>query len=183
MNYDQPDFYHFGGEAIHLAKVAARSFKSSQVGRVLDLCCGCGVASLEFLRIVKAQEIIFCDVEKDFEVVINENVKKLKLNIPMKITICSFDDLNFTNYFDLIICNPPYYDIKKNRIGLNSKRNKAKFISLYETDRLILKIKSMLSANGSAYILNRDFKDYLITRHRLELIVDFKKYSIFKIKN
>jgi len=77
---------------------------------ILDLCCGSGCLGIAILKNIINSSLIVSDINKNAVAMAKKNAKYHLVDKKTKfITSNLFDNLNkYTNYFDIIITNPPY---------------------------------------------------------------------------
>ncbi len=78
--------------------------------KILDLCCGSGCLGITMLKNITNASLVTCDINKNAVAMAKKNAKYHLVDKKTKfITSNLFDDLKkYTNYFDIIITNPPY---------------------------------------------------------------------------
>ena len=79
---------------------------------ILDLCCGSGCLGIAILKNIINSSLIASDINKNAVAMAKKNAKYHLVDKKTKfITSNLFDNLNkYTNYFDIIIANPPYIE-------------------------------------------------------------------------
>jgi len=145
----------------HSNKISIQLEKSN----ILDLYAGTGSFGLECLS-RQAKSVFFVEKEKNAIVILEKNIKKLKLKNKTKIFFNDIFELlkkrNFLELkFDIIFCDPPFKDI-----------NMGKLIELISNNNL-------LNKNGIV-ILHRNKKDEEIFPNYFN-VVDERIYGISKI--
>jgi len=159
LNYSQPTFYKFNEDSITLVKYVQKNFKFFENINVLDLCSGCGVIGLELLYYADVRfKLDLMEKQIEFKVYLNSNKLLLKNNIDdIKIIISDFssESQRKSSSYDLIVCNPPYFEAGRSRLSANINRNICRhFIDNTYTD-LIKAISKLLKLSGTAYIITR----------------------------
>ncbi len=152
-DYSQPDFYHFSEDSIRLAELVVNSIDQNGAHlKALDLCAGCGVIGIEIMNARKNISFDFCELQKEFKPHLEKNLTSINFN--GKILISDYQDL--VGKYDLIVCNPPYFDPNKSR--MSSDRNKRLCRSFIQgsLESLILKMNLLLASHGRGYFLSRD---------------------------
>lgn len=200
MEYIQPDFYHFSEDSIHLAKFAVRSVLENcgdqkvEKLNILDLCCGCGVVGIEFLRTLPHEFMVtrldFLDVQEEMISLARQNISKLtnenRGDIIFNYYQTSFQNVSLEVNYDLILCNPPYFKTGHGRLGKNDKRNLCRFWTENEEREFFNFLKNNLFKGGQAYFLCRD-KKYLeelsFKSNNLKIIESKPSYNICFFKN
>lgn len=165
--YSQPEFYKFSQDSTLLSSFVAENYhKQKDSINVLDLCCGCGVVGIEFVRkFGDINKISFLEVQNEFEPHIFNNIKNYIPETNFEIIINSLCNYSFPRQFDLIISNPPYYLNGSGRESENLKKMKCHFISAEDFFTLIAVAKNCLAPGGKFYFSGISeqaiIKDYL----------------------
>ena len=169
FQYSQPKDYHFSHDSVFLArKVFERHGQqlTSENTKVLDVCAGCGIVGMDLIfHQIKEKtftgEVDFLEVQEIYREHFEKNI----------ITMQSFfldQPLNFNfinqNYalsslikkYDLIISNPPYFEVGKGALSPNEFKNRCRFFIDSDWQTLIAFIKVSLKPEGNAYFLVRD---------------------------
>jgi len=100
----------FGTDAMLLADFAAPKKKE----RVCDLCSGCGIIPLTFLRNNPKQSLTAVEIQKEACRLIDEGLKKSKQEEAVRIVNADLRELNEhlpCGAFDLVTINPPYFKV------------------------------------------------------------------------
>lgn len=168
MDYSQPDFYRFSEDSIFLAKRAYQEVGDLKISKTLDLCAGCGVVGIEFLnRYNKKIQLDFLEIQKEFNHHIQFNVNNIlngKYRKDIHIYNFSFADIllhkvedtnTFRNDYDVILCNPPYFEEKKARTSKNLNKRICRALIDSTFMDLIQAIMFCLSPMGKAFVLSR----------------------------
>ncbi len=187
-DYHQPDFYHFNSDSIMLVDYIKSNYPSQMIGRVLDFCCGVGVVALELSEYFEIQDIVFFDIQSEYEEFIKKNINLLDYQKD-SVFVSSLDDLySLDRSFDAIVINPPYFLESASRLPESTKRKIARF---YKRGELEAIVRSALSqgAKGVKFFLcikldehNRSELEFLRELESLEIkMVTLKKLTIFDI--
>ena len=156
LDYLQPSFYKFSEDSIRLVNVATElnQFVFEKDIDVLDLCAGSGICGADFAeKNNNAHSIQFIEKNQKFLDFLKENTKNL--NPSCDISISDFKD--HQGQYDLTLCNPPYFQIGKNRLGHNKDKNEARFMSEDDFVHLIEKVQYTFMRDYSlALILFRE---------------------------
>lgn len=158
--YSQPSFYRFSDDSTKLAKYVSDNFPMRANTQVLDLCAGCGVIGLEILsRSSVSLALTALEIEKDYRDFFIANSELLDCREHQVQFLCrDFSVLSghaYSRRFDLIVCNPPYFDMEKNRLSSDPRKAKCRNISAGERAILIRGIENSLSLSGRCYVLAR----------------------------
>ena len=187
MKYSQPDFYRFSEDSIHISSWAAKKLGVLELSpdefHGADFGCGCGIVGLEFLaKIEKSLKFDFFEVQKPFKEHFEKNVKIFSLLEEKQIR---FFNLNlkslkveeFKNNYDLILSNPPYFNVDENRMGASALRNNCRFFTNLSFEEWIEVIFYCLKVGGSTCFSMRDpdkKKDFLETHFKNKVNLTFK---------
>lgn len=148
--YKQPEFYHFTDESIKLANYCVENIIEDGMS-VLDAFSGCGVVGLEIYR--KTHK----DIKITFNEIQPEMIDSLKYNL---LNYYPEGDLLIGNYmtlrertFDLIVMNPPFYDISAGRKPKELNKLICKFINIENWILLLENTKNLLSDKGKCCMI------------------------------
>lgn len=163
FRYSQPDAYRFSHDSVFLARRVFELEKAhiEQNWQVLDLCAGCGIVGLDFLFHcnkelgVHPQTCDFLEIQNEYEEHFAANCERLGLP-----NAClNFKKQNYTESlnekYDLILCNPPYFDPREQQLSPNAFKNRCRFFLDASHDDLLKSISLSLKATGRAYVLTR----------------------------
>jgi tRNA1(Val) A37 N6-methylase TrmN6 len=121
--------------------------------RVLDVGCATG-ALLCYAAVQRPASLCGIDL---FPEVIAQAEKNLKQNaIDAKLSVCRMQEFRPTGLFDVIVCNPPYFDTKKEDL-----KNRNPYLSLarHETSLSMLDLfqhaERLLNEDGVLYLVHR----------------------------
>lgn len=166
--YKQPDEYHFSLDSIHLAEFVAEQLRlqpNLNTLRVMDLCAGCGVIGLElswYLRDLRHFD--FVEVQEIYSGYFQQNltlVNRPELNC--KWHVINYDTLlekSWESTFDLIICNPPYFQPSQGILSPSEFKNRCRFYLDSTFTNLIRAMTHTLAPLGKAYCLLRCLKHH-----------------------
>lgn len=126
---------------------------------ILDLCCGSGCLGIAMLKNIDNASLIACDINKNAVAMAKKNAKYHLIKKAKFITSDLFDNLNkYTNFFDIIITNPPY--IKTSTISTLQPevQNFEPFLALdgkkdglYFYQQIAKQAKNFLTAQGNLF--------------------------------
>lgn len=119
--------HKFGTDAFILASFA--QIKNHY--KVCDLCTGCGIIPLILEKKYTPAEIIGVEIQQQAIEQFNVSLQNSKITSKITPTLCDLknaSDVLQNNYFDVVICNPPY---KTNGSGIKNS-NKAHLIARHE---------------------------------------------------
>lgn len=177
-HYSQPDFYRFSIDSTELAKYVASNFCFHKGMKVLDLCAGCGVIGLEILyRAPCSLELISVELQPEYIPHFQRNQSQIEgCGHNVQFLCTNFSELlseKFSKCFDLIVCNPPYFDRESNRPSPDYRRSCCRLISESDREVLVRVIENSLSNDGKCYILLRE---------KEKLFESFKLSSKLKVR-
>ncbi|MCK5883971.1 MAG: RsmD family RNA methyltransferase [Bacteriovoracaceae bacterium] len=158
--YSQPSFYRFSDDSTALALFASSTYPICEGARILDLCAGCGVVGLEILsRSEVSLSLTSVEIEQDYIEHFNSNVDHLDTDHHSVEFICSdlthFSKRSEAQSYELIVCNPPYFDAESNRSSLNSKKAICRTIGELERKSLVKAVERLLAKNGVCLVVVR----------------------------
>ena len=168
MKYSQPEFYRFSEDSIHignwtLEELSKRNF-SCEDFKGADFGAGCGVVGLEFLsKLNKSITFDFIEGQESFESHFKNNrdqvlnISKEKVNF-LNINLNEMRTEDYSNYYDLILTNPPYFNKNENRLGPSKERNHCRFFMDLGFEEWIEIIFLCLKVGGDACFSMRDFE-------------------------
>lgn len=168
--YQDPDFFCFSLDSVILANYSNIRLRDDNI---IDLGCGNGVIPLILSKRTN-KKIIGVEIQKKcFDLAI-ESVKYNKLDNQIELINSDIKDLDerYNNYFDLIICNPPYFKINdKNFLNLSKEKQIARHELMLNLDKLFSVSKKLLKNNGNIDIVHRP-------ERLLEIFDSMRKYNI-----
>lgn len=167
FKYSQPNEYHFSHDSVFLARRVFEILKFENLvsKKVLDLCSGCGIVGLDFLFHLRKEnkslpyQIDFLEVQDVYFSHFKQNCISFG-EPPTKIT---YLDKNYETLlseehpqqYDLILCNPPYFDSHQGTLSPSIFKNRCRFFLDSSYRSLIDAIAQSLSSQGRAYVLSR----------------------------
>jgi tRNA1Val (adenine37-N6)-methyltransferase len=161
--YTQPDEYRFSMDSIlfaeYLANVLQAHARLADL-QVLDVCAGCGVIGLElsFYR-PELRHIDFVEVQAVYEPFFQHNISLVN-NPALQLTwyLLNYEallDEAWSNRYDLIISNPPYFQPQQGILSPSEFKNRCRFFLDSTFKHFILAITNALKSQGQAYFLLR----------------------------
>jgi tRNA1Val (adenine37-N6)-methyltransferase len=164
--YSQPSEYHFCQDSVLAPKLIAEDLPAQLAAdfKVLDVCAGCGVfgfelqfhrpeiAQIDFLEI---QSVFREHFDRNAEIVRDCRSKNDNRN-PASFRFldgCYTSLKNTAEKYDLVIGNPPYFQIEDGSPTADPVKTRARFFQDASFDDLINGVLNTLKPNGHAYLL------------------------------
>lgn len=169
------DGYKYGEDTILLFKLFQESLNKKNI-KLLDIGTGNGILPILLSDNEFLSEIIGIDIQREN---IERAIKALELNKIRKNIIFECMDIKEyknSNYFDVIISNPPYMEDNGKKINENEHKAISRHEIKLTLSEFISNAKRLLKPIGSLYFIHRT--------HRLVEIVkslDKNNFSIKKI--
>ena len=169
------DGYRYGEDTILLFKLFQESLNKKNI-KLLDIGTGNGILPILLSDNEFLSEIIGIDIQREN---IERAIKALELNKIRKNIIFECMDIKEyknSNYFDVIISNPPYMEENGKKINENEHKAISRHEIKLTLSEFISNAKRLLKPIGSLYFIHRT--------HRLVEIVkslDKNNFSIKKI--
>ena len=169
------DGYKYGEDTIILFKLFQESLNKKNI-KLLDIGTGNGILPILLSDNEFLSEIIGIDIQREN---IERAIKVLELNKIRKNIIFERMDIKeykSSNYFDVIISNPPYMEENGKKINENEHKAISRHEIKLTLSEFISNAKRLLKPIGSLYFIHRT--------HRLVEIVkslDKNNFSIKKI--
>ncbi len=140
---------------------------------MLDLCSGCGIVGLDFLyhcqQAKREMPLIadFVEVQEIYQPHFKINASFV--SAPTRFLLGNYKDLESKKY-DLIVCNPPFFEIGTGKLSKNLFKNRCRFFIDSTLIDLTKTIERMLKPNGKAFVLSRTPIHSQLVTLRLESI-------------
>lgn len=147
---EQPDdFYHFNSDT----ELLGRFMRLKRNDVVLDIGCATGALML-YAAHQRPKEIYGIDL---FAEVIEQANKNLKRNQVEAFTeCCSLQEYKRYHYFDVVVCNPPYFATKNDDLTNDNPILKAARHETYlSLEELFKNVPVLLKDNGVFYLVHR----------------------------
>lgn len=165
-DYNQPDFYHFSDDSVWLAKTVSQILKNEDTYdfKALDLCSGCGVVGMEIvLALSQSLHFDFIELQSAFGKYFDLNVKLLGLlGANLKLINQDFRKLynneKLYNVYDLVVSNPPYFEVGKHRLSTNTEKNICRFFKEGSFAEFIQSVMWVTKKGGRVFFLSRGFE-------------------------
>lgn len=150
--------------------------------RALDVCAGCGVMGFELLEALKTKlfqtkrfaRFDFLELQPDFATHFEANRKITATSNAHFIadSYCVLQTDTYSQMYDLIIANPPYFQKGEGTLSANDINNRARFFLDDNANILLKGIRNALKVGARAYVLMKSGKKHgrdAFTSARVEL--------------
>lgn len=168
--YQDPDFFCFSLDSVILANYSNIRLRDNNI---IDLGTGNGVIPL-ILSKRTAKKIYGVEIQKKCFDLAVESVDYNKLNTQIELINCDIADLDekYFNFFDLVLCNPPYFKLnEKSYLNLSMEKQIARHELTMDLDKLFSVSKKILKNNGNIDIVHRP-------ERLMEIFDVMRKYNI-----
>lgn len=190
MKYSQPAEYHFSHDSVFLARYVfewVQKKTNLQLHSVADFCSGCGIVGLDFLihlyqnKNNLPESVDFIEVQEAYQKHFEHNVSQFQLLCPPGVR-SHFLNQNYSELltqplffekYDLILCNPPYFNLGQGKLSPSEFKNRCRFFIDSDFDQLLKSIRHSLNNQGVAFVLLRSLKDHKIEYDLKKLSQDF----------
>ena len=170
--YQDSDFFSFSLDSIVLGNYSNIKINDN---KIIDLCTGNGVIPIILYKRFK-KNIDCIEIQEKLVELAVDSVKINKMDNYINI-ICgdinNYFDNKFNNYYDVVLCNPPYFnscDIK-NVQNLGYEKKVARHEILLNLKDLFCCVKKILKNDGTFFLVHRP--------ERLEEILSLlKEYNL-----
>jgi tRNA1Val (adenine37-N6)-methyltransferase len=157
LNYSQPEFYKFSDISVKLAHIVSRYLQNENIKpqNGLDLCCGCGIIGLELLtKFPLIKKFSFLDIQKECMGFTEGNVSSAYGGVvPNEISFLNKSFRELKEYYDLIVCNPPFFFNSKSRVTSNDKKNICRYWEEEDLVDLISFLDKQASLGAAFFLL------------------------------
>ena len=177
--YQDDNFFSFSLDSVILANYSTIR-KSDK--KILDLCSGNGVVPL-IMSLRTDKKIIGVEIQEDLVKLANKSIKYNKLDKQINM-ICSdikeFITKDRYDSYDLITCNPPYFN-NYDRVNLSYEKKIARHEILINLEEVISISSKLLKNGGNLSLVHRPerlveiislFNNYNIGISRIKFIYD-----------
>ncbi len=163
LKYEQPAEYHFSHDSVFLARRAYELTEQDKPDRVLDLCSGCGIVGIDYifhrqknLRSFPSR-IDFLELQKIYQKYFANNIAQISGLQAFEFLNKNYGDVfispELKNVYDLILCNPPYFNRDQGKLSPSDFKNRCRFFIDSDFKSLLNAIHYLLKPYGTAYIL------------------------------
>ena len=178
--YQNTDYFSFSLDSVFLANYSTIRLRDKSI---VDFCTGNGIVPLILSRRTY-RNIIGVEIQKELSVLANKSVKFN--NLDKQITIINEDVKifcnNYLNFFDLVLCNPPYFKNDDNNTkNLSYEKMVARHEVLIDLNEICYCASRVLKDNGTFSIVHRSdrfmdvinsFKNNNIEPKRIKFVYD-----------
>ena len=130
-----------------------KGMKIHQGDRVLDIGTNQGALLLEVAQ-YKPSYMVGVDINPHAIKLAQHNMQLNEIH-NVELIIADITTLNFTDKFDVIVCNPPFFEIHSHTLSPHQGKQAAKFSQSLSLTQLMKVIQQNLSLKGRAYIVFR----------------------------
>ncbi len=146
--YQPDDMYHFNSDT----ELLGRFMQIHKNNRVLDIGCNNG-ALLYYAKEKHAKSL--CGIDLFDEVIENAQMNFERNKVEVELHVCSLQQFQHEP-FDVIVCNPPYFNTKNDALkNQNAYIKAARHEESLTLDVLFENVKRLLKSNGSFSMVYR----------------------------
>ncbi|ERT36191.1 MULTISPECIES: tRNA1(Val) (adenine(37)-N6)-methyltransferase [Fusobacterium] len=167
--------YKYGEDTILLFKLFQASLNKKNI-KLLDIGTGNGILPILLSNNEFLSELVGIDIQKENIDRANEALQLNKIEKNIQFECIDIREYRKSNYFDVIISNPPYMDDNGKKINENEHKAISRHEIKLSLNELISNAKRLLKPIGLLYFIHRT--------HRLVEIIkalDKNNFSIKKI--
>ncbi|MCL4581022.1 16S rRNA methyltransferase [Fusobacterium nucleatum YWH7199] len=167
--------YKYGEDTILLFKLFQASLNKKNI-KLLDIGTGNGILPILLSDNEFLSELVGIDIQKENIDRANEALQLNKIEKNIQFECIDIREYKKSNYFDVIISNPPYMDDNGKKINENEHKAISRHEIKLSLDELISNAKRLLKPIGSLYFIHR-------THRLIEIIktLDKNNFSVKKI--
>ena len=165
--------FRVGTDAVLLGSLATVEEKNN----ILEIGCGTGIISMTLAQRNLKANILAVDIDENVVELANNNFKDSPFSSRLKVEFADFNQFKNENIFDLIVCNPPYFESNPSKKDVLARQKVA-----LNFEDLIRNAFKHLSKKGifSVIIPAEDFENFLNFAEEYDLHLK-KKIEIFGI--
>ena len=154
--YQDSDFFSFSLDSIVLANYS--NIKKSDT-KIIDLCTGNGVVPIILNKRFNKQ-IDCIEIQEKLVELAKDSIKENNMVDSINVIygdINNYFDSKFNNYYDVVLCNPPYFNSSdiKNVQNLSYEKKVARHEILLNLNGLFGCVKKILKNDGVFYLVHR----------------------------
>jgi tRNA1Val (adenine37-N6)-methyltransferase len=189
FHYSQPEGYRFSHDSVFLARRVFERLADSDLSgcRMLDLCAGCGIVGLDFLFHLRAAgrppplSCDFLEIQDEYSAHFARNAQFIE-GCELRYLPQNYAELR--EKYDLILCNPPYFQIGTGLQSPNEFKNRCRFFVDSDMATLLRVIVGALAPGGQAFLLMRNPDDDAreILGERMEIIGEIRGTPLVRIE-
>ena len=152
--YQDSDFFKFSVDSILLSEFAN---KYPLNGKILDICTGNAVIPLILSKYTS--NTIYCfEIQESVAKLAELSIKENKLSNQIKLInddIKNIGKYYQKNHFNIITCNPPYFEYNGNMVNNSIEKMIARHEVTLNLEQIFEIASNYLENNGIMYIINR----------------------------
>lgn len=152
--YQDSDFFKFSVDSILLSEFVN---KYPLNGKILDICTGNAVIPLILSKYTS--NTIYCfEIQESVAKLAELSIKENKLSNQIKLInddIKNIGKYYQKNYFNIITCNPPYFEYNGNMVNNSIEKMIARHEVTLNLEQIFEIASNYLENNGIMYIINR----------------------------
>ncbi len=175
-DYSQPDFYRFNQDSITLSKFVSK-FEKNKIDTLADLCCGCGIVSMEVSQMIDVASIDYFEIQKDYLLHILRNIKSFSNAKKNNVYISDLIKLSPFKSYEVITMNPPYFKINQSRPPRDQRRMRARMYKDNELAALIIWGLNSMSLSSRFYFCLPESTSELVN----QVVLEVSKYCQIKV--
>jgi tRNA1(Val) A37 N6-methylase TrmN6 len=149
--------------------------------KIIDVCAGSGVIGIEIAKELDVQSLTFIEIQSEFVAYLKENISTFINTTHTKIFQKDFLKLENSDTFDILVCNPPYFDSQSSRTPNCLKRKKCRFITKEVALLFLDKIVSFSASHKYIVISSTSLWNNLIKSYEHKEYVLTKKLKVIEL--
>lgn len=166
--------YKYGEDTILLFKLFQASLNKKNI-KLLDIGTGNGILPILLSNNEFLSELVGIDIQKENIDRANKALQLNKIEKNIQFECIDIREYRKSNYFDVIISNPPYMDDNGKKINENEHKAISRHEIKLSLNELISNAKRLLKPIGLLYFIHRT--------HRLVEIIKVLDKNNFPLKN
>ncbi len=167
--------------------------------RALDVCAGCGVMGLELTHALpQLEQFDFLEIQSAFREPFAANAQMVQASRSaafvsrwLEQSYASLQSGELRNRYDLIVCNPPYFDLGEGTLPPNPVKQRARFFVDDTFESLLKSLRAALKPEGRAYVLMKSGKKHgrdaftlarsLLSDCEIQIVADIRGTGLVRI--